>query len=54
MIFIIHAIERLNIWIGRSFGWCILILTLSVAYEVFVRYVINAPTVWAFDMMVQM
>ncbi|HIO84331.1 MAG TPA: TRAP transporter permease DctQ, partial [Deltaproteobacteria bacterium] len=31
MISIIHAIERLNIWIGRSFGWCILILTLSVA-----------------------
>jgi len=51
---IIRAIERLSIWIGRSFGWCILILTLSVAYEVFVRYVINAPTVWAFDMMVQM
>ena len=54
MIPIIHAIERLSIWIGRSFGWCILILTLSVAYEVFVRYVINAPTVWAFDMMGQM
>ena len=51
---VIHAIEQLNIWIGRTFGWCILILTLSVAYEVFVRYVLNAPTVWAFDMMVQM
>lgn len=51
---IIHGIEQLNIWIGRSFGWCILILTLSVAYEVFVRYVLNAPTVWVFDMMVQM
>lgn len=50
----IHAVESLNIWIGRAFGWCILILTLSVAYEVFVRYVLNAPTVWAFDMMVQM
>ena len=50
----IHATESLNIWIGRAFGWCILILTLSVAYEVFVRYVLNAPTVWAFDMMVQM
>ncbi|MGI9410787.1 MAG: TRAP transporter small permease subunit, partial [Hyphomicrobiaceae bacterium] len=36
------------------FGWCILILTFSVSYEVFVRYVLNAPTVWAFDMMVQM
>ena len=51
---VIHAIERLSIWVGRAFGWCILILTLSVAYEVFVRYVLNAPTVWAFDMMVQM
>ncbi len=51
---IIHAIESFNIWIGRAFGWCILILTLSVSYEVFVRYVLNSPTVWAFDMMVQM
>jgi TRAP-type mannitol/chloroaromatic compound transport system permease small subunit len=54
MLRFIHAVESLNIWIGRAFGWCILILTLSVAYEVFVRYVLNAPTVWAFDMMVQM
>ena len=51
---IIHAVESLNIWIGRAFGWCIVILTLSVSYEVFVRYALNAPTVWAFDMMVQM
>jgi len=51
---IIHSIESLNIWIGRAFGWCILILTLSVSYEVFVRYALNSPTVWAFDMMVQM
>ncbi len=51
---LIHAIESLSIWIGRAFGWCILILTFSVSYEVFMRYVMNAPTVWAFDMMVQM
>lgn len=50
----VHTIEGLSIWVGRAFGWCILILTLSVSYEVFVRYVLNAPTVWAFDMMVQM
>ena len=54
MVRTIHAIESLSIWVGRAFGWCILILTLSVSYEVFVRYVLNAPTVWAFDMMVQM
>jgi TRAP-type mannitol/chloroaromatic compound transport system permease small subunit len=50
----IYAMESLSIWVGRSFGWCIPILTLSVSYEVFVRYVLNSPTVWAFDMMVQM
>ena len=50
----VYTIEGLSLWVGRAFGWCILILTLSVSYEVFVRYVLNAPTVWAFDMMVQM
>ncbi|MEL7281385.1 MAG: TRAP transporter small permease subunit [Pseudomonadota bacterium] len=51
---IIHAIEALSQWVGKAFGWCILILTLSVSYEVFVRYVLNKPTVWAFDVMIQM
>lgn len=50
----IYFIEGLSVWTGRAFGWCILILTLSVTYEVFVRYVLNSPTVWAFDVMVQM
>ncbi len=54
MVKFIHTVEGLSTWIGRAFGWCILILTFSVSYEVFVRYVLNAPTVWAFDMMVQM
>ncbi|MZR23142.1 TRAP transporter small permease subunit [Sneathiella chungangensis] len=50
----IYAIEGLSLWVGRAFGWCIMLLTLSVSYEVFVRYVLNSPTVWAFDVMVQM
>jgi len=50
----IYFFESLSIWVGRAFGWCIVILTLSVTYEVFMRYVMNAPTVWVFDMMVQM
>jgi TRAP-type mannitol/chloroaromatic compound transport system permease small subunit len=54
MIPFILTVEQLSIRIGRAFGWCILILTLSVVYEVFVRYVLNAPTLWVFDMMVQM
>ena len=50
----VYAIESLSNWVGKAYGWCILILTLSVTYEVFVRYVLNKPTVWAFDMMIQM
>ena len=36
-------------WIGKAFGWLILVLTLGVSYEVFVRYVLAAPTGWSFD-----
>ena len=42
-------IDSLSMWVGKAFGWLILILTLGVSYEVFVRYVLTAPTTWAFD-----
>jgi len=51
---IIYSIEGLSVWVGRAFGWCILILTLAIVYEVFVRYILNAPTVWSLDMQIQM
>ena len=51
---VLHFIDSLSAGTGKAFAWCILILTLSTCYEVFVRYVLNAPTVWAFDMSVQM
>ena len=54
MIQLLHFIESLSTWTGRAFAWCILVLTLSTCYEVFVRYALNDPTVWAFDMSVQM
>lgn len=42
-------IDSLSTWVGKSFAWLILILSLGVTYEVFVRYALNAPTTWAFD-----
>ena len=51
---ILHFIDSLSAWFGKAFAWCIVIFTFSTCYEVFVRYVLNAPTVWAFDMSVQM
>jgi TRAP-type mannitol/chloroaromatic compound transport system permease small subunit len=42
-------IDSLSTSVGKAFAWLILVLTLSVSYEVFVRYVLRAPTTWAFD-----
>lgn len=42
-------VDRLSMWTGKIFAWCILILTFAVSYEVFVRYVLRAPTAWAYD-----
>jgi len=44
------GIDRFSMAVGHAFGWCILILTLGTSYEVFMRYVLNNPTSWAFDM----
>lgn len=42
-------IDRISMWVGKAFAWCILIMTFGVSYEVFVRYVLRDPTAWAFD-----
>lgn len=46
---VIRTIDLLNKSVGHAFAWCIVILTLGVSYEVFVRYVLRDPTSWAFD-----
>ena len=43
-------IDRLSMWAGKIFAWCIIILTFGLSYEVFVRYALRAPTSWAYDM----
>ena len=42
-------IDSLSLWVGKAFSWLILVLTLGISYEVLVRYVLRAPTTWAFD-----
>ncbi|MEO8137062.1 MAG: TRAP transporter small permease subunit [Betaproteobacteria bacterium] len=45
----IYGVDQLSKTVGHAFAWCIIILTLGTCYEVFVRYVMNNPTSWAFD-----
>ena len=45
----LHFIDSLSTQVGKAFAWLILVLTLGISYEVFVRYVLRSPTTWAFD-----
>jgi len=47
---LIFTIDQFSKTIGHAFAWCIIILTFGTCYEVFVRYVLDDPTSWAFDM----
>ena len=46
----IRRIDTFSKSVGHAFAWCVLVLTASTCFEVFMRYVLNSPTVWAFDM----
>jgi|TARA_B100000315_G_scaffold211429_1_gene208200 TRAP-type mannitol/chloroaromatic compound transport system permease small subunit len=46
----IDLVDSFTAWVGKAFAWCILLLAVGVAYEVFVRYALRDPTSWAFDL----
>ncbi len=45
----IYGVDELSRTVGHAFAWCLMILTFGTCYEVFMRYLLNAPTRWAFD-----
>ena len=47
---LIYTIDQLSKTVGHAFAWCIIVLTFGTCWEVFVRYVLDDPTSWAFDM----
>jgi TRAP-type mannitol/chloroaromatic compound transport system permease small subunit len=46
---LIYAIDQFSKTIGHIFAWCIIMLMLGTTWEVFVRYIMDDPTSWAFD-----
>jgi TRAP-type mannitol/chloroaromatic compound transport system permease small subunit len=46
----ISIVDRISTAIGKAFGWFILVMTFGTSYEVFVRYVLHDPTIWAYDL----
>ncbi|TSE25620.1 Tripartite ATP-independent periplasmic transporter, DctQ component [Tepidimonas sediminis] len=48
------TIDRLSALVGQAFAWLIVALTLGITYEVFARYVLNAPHDWSLNAQVMM
>jgi len=49
MIRFIDLADRISAWFGKAFAWAIMIMIIGISWEVFLRYVLGAPTVWSFD-----
>ena len=45
----VNVIDRFTDTTGTWIAWLNVPLVLAVAYEVFARYLFNAPTIWSFD-----
>jgi TRAP-type mannitol/chloroaromatic compound transport system permease small subunit len=47
---IVRLIERVSDSSGLLVAWLVFPLIIATCYEVFSRYVLNAPTIWAFEL----
>ncbi len=48
------AVDRLSTWLGQFFAWTIVFLTFLITYEVFSRYVLNAPHDWNLNVQIML
>ena len=47
-------VDKVSTFIGHTFSWLIVTLTVLITWEVFSRYALDHPHAWAFDIMIQM
>ena len=47
-------IDKVSTFVGHAFSWLIVGLTMLISWEVFSRYVLDAPHAWAFDVMIML
>ena len=45
-------VDKISTFVGHTFSWLIIALTLLISWEVFSRYALDAPHAWAFDVMI--
>ena len=47
-------VDEVSTWVGQTFSWLIVALTLLITWEVFSRYALDNPHAWAFDAMIML
>jgi len=48
------AVDRMSTWLGQVFAWMIILLGGMITWEVYSRYVLNAPHDWALNLQIMM
>src|SRR4030095_2472147 len=47
-------VDKVSTFVGQTFSWLIVSLTLLITWEVFSRYALSHPHAWAFDVIIMM
>jgi len=50
----IKAVNSINHWVGQVTGFLLPVIILIVSYEVVMRYFFSSPTIWAWDVNIQL
>jgi TRAP-type mannitol/chloroaromatic compound transport system permease small subunit len=45
-------VDKVSTFVGHLFSFTVILLTLHVTWEVFLRYALDSPRAWAFDVMI--
>jgi TRAP-type mannitol/chloroaromatic compound transport system permease small subunit len=47
-------VDKTNAWVGKVVSYLLLIVTFITAFEVVMRYAVKRPTIWAWDLNIQL
>lgn len=50
---VIRFIDKTNEWVGKAVSFLLIPLVLITAFEVVMRYIVKRPTIWSWDLNIQ-
>lgn len=46
---LLQRIDQLSLWVAKAVSLAVLVMVVTIAYDVILRYAFRAPTVWQYD-----